>query len=73
MFSSRKLIAFLCLSAILVAAIAPPAAGLLWAIVVPLLLFGLLRIVAASRLEDRADLPAAFFVPLLASRAPPLD
>ncbi len=72
MFSSRKLIAFICLSAILVAAIAPSAAGLLWAIVVPLLLFGLLEIVSALRPDESADLPTVLFHPLLPSRAPPL-
>ena len=72
MISLRKLIAFVCLSAILLAAIAPSASGLLWAIVLPLLLFGLLEVVSVSLRIDRAELRTVQLVPLLASRAPPL-
>jgi len=72
MISLRKLIAFVCLSAILLAAIAPSAYGLLWAIVLPLLLFGLLEVVSVSLRIDRAELRTVQLVPLLASRAPPL-
>lgn len=72
MSSFRKLIAFICLSAIVLAAIAPSGPGLFWAIVVPLLLFGLLEAVPVSREPENADCPAVFFLSLLATRAPPL-
>jgi hypothetical protein len=72
MFSLRKIVAFVCLAAVVLAAIAPSAPGLLWALVVPLLLFALLEAVSAERELETAAVPICHFVSRLSSRAPPI-
>ena len=49
MYSLRKLIAWFCLAAVILAAIMPIAPGLFWLFVVPLLLFSLLVAVPTER------------------------
>jgi hypothetical protein len=72
MFSLRRLIAFLCVVAVILAAIAPAAPGLLWAILVPLLLFvGAVVIAPISRESENSDAPAFPFLSVVTSRAPP--
>jgi hypothetical protein len=72
MSSLRKLIAWFCLAAVILAAIMPVAPGLLWALIVPLLLFSLLAAVPTEREADSIFVRQAAFVSLLPSRAPPL-
>jgi hypothetical protein len=72
MFSLRRLIAFLCVVAVILAAIAPAAPGLLWAILVPLLLFvGAVVIAPISRESENSDASAFPFLSVVTSRAPP--
>ncbi len=72
MFSARRLIAFLCLAAVLLAAIAPTASGLFLAILVPLLLFvAAVVIVPIGREPEGGDGPAFLFLSVVTSRAPP--
>jgi len=72
MFSLRRIVAFVCLAAVVLAAIAPSAPGLLWALVVPLLLFALLEAVPAECEVESVVIPTSRFVSLLSSRAPPV-
>jgi hypothetical protein len=72
MYSLRKLIAWFCLAAVILAAIMPLAPGLFWAFVVSLLLFSLLAAVPTEREPECIFVPQAAFVSLLPSRAPPL-
>jgi hypothetical protein len=71
MFSYRKLIVWVSLAAIVLATLTPIAPILLWALVVPLLLFSLLESVPAAREPDSIFFPRPVFVSLVASRAPP--
>lgn len=72
MFSVRRLIAFLCAVAVILAAITPAAPGLLWAILVPLLLFVAAVVIAPiSRESENSDAPAFPFLSVVTSRAPP--
>jgi|CZKR01.1.fsa_nt_gi hypothetical protein len=72
MFSVRRLIAFLCVVAVILAAITPAAPGLLWAILVPLLLFVAAVVIAPiSRESENSDAPAFPFLSVVTSRAPP--
>ena len=72
MYSLRKLIAWVCLAAVILAAIMPLAPGLFWAFVVSLLLFSLLAAVPTEREPESIFVLQAAFVSLLPSRAPPL-
>jgi len=70
--STRKLIAFFCLVAVLWAALAPVSTGLLWAIVVPLLfLIEILAVVWAERHTAEKEIPLFFCLVVVAPRAPP--
>jgi hypothetical protein len=72
MFSVRRLIAFLCVVAVILAATTPAAPGLLWAILVPLLLFVAAVVIAPIRRESEdSDAPAFPFLSVVTSRAPP--
>lgn len=72
MFSARRLIAFLCLVAVLLAAITPATSGLFLAILVPLLLFvAAVVIVPIGREPESGDAPAFLFLSIVTSRAPP--
>jgi len=68
----RKLIVFLCLTVTILAAIAPLAPGLLWALTVPLILFALTVLFIAVNQPQEVNFPAPVFFTLLSSRAPPL-
>jgi hypothetical protein len=73
-FQARKLIAILCLAALLIAVAAPNAHGPAFALLAPFwLLIEILVLVSIERrTEDRT--PAPFpFVAAVASRAPPLQ
>ena len=72
MYSLRKLIAWVCLAAVILAAIMPLAPGLFWAFVVSLLLFSLLAAVPTEREPESIFVLQGAFVSLLPSRAPPL-
>ena len=72
MFSLRKMIAFLCVVAVMMAAIALTAPGLFWAILTPLLFFVSDVVIAPIGLENQnSDGPASPFLSLVTSRAPP--
>jgi hypothetical protein len=72
MFSARRLIAFLCVVAVLLAVTAPAGHGLGWAVLLPLLFFFAIVVIAAvnHEFEDR-NVPAFPFLSAVASRAPP--
>lgn len=73
MISLRKLFAFVCLVAVLLAALTPVSAGLLWAILVPLLfVVGAVSIVWAERQPQEIGTPTLACLPIVASRPPPL-
>jgi uncharacterized protein (DUF58 family) len=72
MFSVRRLIAFLCVVAVILAAITPAAPGLLWAILVPLLFFVAAAAIAPiSRESKNSDAPPFPLISVVTSRAPP--
>ena len=72
MFSMRRLVACLCVVAVLLAAMAPVAPGLCWAILVPLLLFVAAVVLAPVRREfESCSAPESPFLSVLSSRAPP--
>jgi hypothetical protein len=72
MFSARRLVAFFCVVAVLLAAIAPVSPGLCWAILVPLLLFVAAVVLApVSRESENSNVLPIPFLLVLASRAPP--
>jgi hypothetical protein len=72
MFSARRLVGLLCVVAIILAAVAPSTAGLLWASLIPLLLFdAVVVIVQKSRENDDSDAPSFPFLSVVSSRAPP--
>jgi len=70
MISARKLIAFFCLVAVVLAAMTPVSAGQFWAILVPLLLVGIVAIVWAERQSEQRQIPTLSCLPVTASRAP---
>ena len=72
MCSFRKLIVWFFLAAVILAAILPVAPGLLWAFLIPLLLFSLRVTVPTEQEPESIFVPQAAFVSLLRSRAPPL-
>jgi len=72
MFSTRRLIVFFCLVAVLLAAIAPSSPGVFWAVLVPLLLFvASVVITPISRKSEKNNAPAFPFFSVPTSRAPP--
>lgn len=72
MFSARRLIAFLCLVAVLLAAITSATSGLFLAILVPLLLFvAAVVIVPIGREPESGHAPAFLVLSVVTSRAPP--
>ncbi len=72
MYSFRKLIVWSFLAAVILAAILPVAPGLLWAFLIPLLLFALRATVPTEQEPESIFVPQAVFVSLLPPRAPPL-
>jgi hypothetical protein len=69
---TRRLVALVCIAAILVAGVMPGGAALLRGVLVPLgPLFGTIVSAPLPRLAD-AELPSGPILPALASRAPPL-
>ncbi len=73
MISFRKLCVFCCLVAVLLAALTPVSAGLFWAILVPLLfVVGAVSIAWAERQADESGIPTLAFLPVVASRPPPV-
>ena len=73
MSSGRRLVAFLCVVAVILAAIAPASPGLCWAIFVPLLFSVAVVFVApVDRELENSSVPAFPFLSVLTSRAPPI-
>jgi hypothetical protein len=73
MISARKLIAFFCLVAVLLAAMTPVSAGQFWAVLVPLLfVVAIVAIVWAERQSEQSQIPTLSCLPVTPSRAPPL-
>jgi len=72
MYSLRKPIVWFFLAALILAAILPVAPGLLWAFLIPLLVFSLQAAVPPEQEPESIFVPQAAFVSLLPSRAPPL-
>jgi hypothetical protein len=69
---ARKLVSFLCLAAVLFAALAPASPGLLWAVVIPLLLLvGTVAVVASVRPDEGTAPPSLPYLDILTARAPP--
>lgn len=72
MFSLHRLVAFLCLVAVLLAALTSVSPGLFWAILLPLLPFVAAIIIAPIGRERECGNVAAYpFLSVVASRAPP--
>lgn len=72
MYSFRKLVVWLILAVVVLAAVLPVAPGLFWTFLVPLLLFSFRAAVAAEHEPECIFAPQDAFVPLLPSRAPPV-
>jgi hypothetical protein len=73
MISLRKLFACFCLVAVLLAALTPVSASLFWAILVPLLfVVGEVSIVWTERQPEESGIPTLAFLPVVASRPPPV-
>jgi hypothetical protein len=72
MYSFRKRIVWFFLAALILAAILSVAPGLLWAFLIPLILFSLGATVPTEQEPGSIFVPQAAFVSLLPSRAPPL-
>jgi hypothetical protein len=73
MISARKLIAFFCLVAVLLASMTPASAGQFWAVLVPLFfVVGIVAIIWAERQSEENLTPTFSWLPVIASRAPPL-
>ena len=73
MISVRKLIAFFCLAAVLLAAMSPVSAGLFPAVLLPFLyIVGPVIIVWAKRQIEESRIPTSSYLPVTASRAPPI-
>jgi hypothetical protein len=72
MFSVRRLIAFVCVVAVLLAAMSPVAPGLHWAILVPLLCcIAVVVLVPLNRESNDILTPAFPVLSALVPRAPP--
>jgi hypothetical protein len=72
MISVRKLIAFFCLAAVLLAAMTPVSAGLFPAVLLPLLyIVEPVIAVWAERQSEENQIPTSSCLPITASRAPP--
>jgi hypothetical protein len=72
MFSVHRLVAFVCLLAVLLTALTSFPSGLFWAILLPLLLFVAAIIIAPfGREPECGNVPAYPFLSVVASRAPP--
>jgi len=72
LFRARRVIAILCLLALLVAALTPATSGLLFAILSPLLFFFAALVVFQVRIAGECThLPRRFHLPVFASRPPP--
>ena len=70
---SRKIVALICVAALLCAALSLASYGLLWAVLVPFfILFGILLALSAEVQEQAASLQKITFSAAIASRAPPL-
>jgi hypothetical protein len=73
MISLRKLLAFLSFVALLLAAMTPVSAVLLWAALAPfLLIVGAAHIVWAERLPKRRAIPVLSCLQVIDSRPPPI-
>jgi hypothetical protein len=73
MTSLRKFLAFFCVVAVLLAALTLVSAGLLWAILIPLLfVVGVAQLVSFERQSEENRIPTLSCLPVLASRAPPI-
>ena len=73
MTSLRKLLAFFCVVAVLVAALTPVSACLLWAILIPLLfVVGIAQLILIEPQPEEDRIPTLSCLPVLASRAPPI-
>jgi hypothetical protein len=73
MISVRKLLMFFCVAAVVLAALTPLSAGLLWAFLVPILfLVGTLPFVWSERLPQESGAPTRSCIPVIGSRAPPI-
>ena len=72
MSSLRKLLTFVCLAAVVLAAVTPISAGLFWAILVPVLVsFDAAIVVWAEPQPDDSGTPIFASFSVIASRAPP--
>jgi len=72
MFSARRLVAFLCIVAVILAAATPITTGLLWAILVSLVFFDAAVVVAQSSREcENSDASTFSFLSAVTPRAPP--
>ena len=70
----RKLLVFFCVMVVLLAALTPVSAGLLWAILVPLLfVVGIAELVSIERQPEENRIPTLSCLPVLPSRAPPFN
>jgi hypothetical protein len=73
MISARKLIAFICFAAVLLAAMTPASAGLFPAVLLPFLyIVGLVTIAWAKRQSEENQIPASSCLRVTASRARPI-
>jgi len=73
MISLRKLFACFCLVAVLLAALTPVSAGLLWALLVPLLfVVGAVSVAWSEPRPDERGIPTLACLPVVASRPPPV-
>jgi hypothetical protein len=72
MIHVRKVIGYLFVATVIVAALTPVSVGLLWAIFVPLLVvIGTMTIGWSDREPEQNDISSSVYLPLIASRPPP--
>jgi hypothetical protein len=72
MICVRKLFLIICVGAILLAALSPVSAGLLWAILVPLLfVVGIATMVWTEPPYEERGIPTCSSLSVIAARAPP--
>jgi hypothetical protein len=72
MISLRKFLTFVCLAAVMLAALTPVSAVLFWAILVPLLLFvGIATVIWAEPQPKDSGVQTLAFFSAIPSRAPP--
>ncbi len=72
MLSARKLVALLCFTAVLFAALSPRSADQCWAILVPFLfVLGLASVIWAERPRQEIEIFAIRYLPVSGTRAPP--